>query len=73
MRDNLGSPLTEIGLEKLIDRTERLSKYNVKVQKAILEAAIINNWKNVYLPRESELDTISQEYRDEFKAFFNLE
>lgn len=73
VRENMGSPLTEIGLEKLIDRCERLSKYNVKVQKAILEAAIINNWKNVYLPRESELDAISQEFRDEFKGMFGLE
>ena len=73
VRDNLGSPLTEIGLEKLIDRTERLSKYNVKVQKAILEAAIINNWKNVYMPRESELEAISEEYREELKGMFGLE
>ena len=73
VRDNLGSPLTEIGLEKLIDRTERLSKYNIKVQKAILEAAIINNWKNVYLPRESELEAISAEYREELKGMFGLE
>lgn len=73
VRDNLGAPLTEIGLEKLVDRCERLSKYNVKIQKAILEAAIINNWKNVYLPRESELDAITTEFKDEFKAFFGLE
>ena len=73
VRDNMGSPLTEIGLEKLIDRCERLSKYNVKVQKAILEAAIINNWKNVYMPRESELEAISKEYRDELKGMFGLE
>lgn len=73
VRDNLGSPLTEIGLEKLVDRCERLSKYNIKVQKAILEAAIINNWKNVYMPRESELEAISKEYRDELKGMFGLE
>lgn len=73
VRDNLGAPLTEIGLEKLIDRTERLSKYNIKIQKAILEAAIINNWKNVYLPRESELEAISKEYRDELKGMFGLD
>lgn len=73
VRDNLGAPLTEIGLEKLVDRCERLSKYNVKIQKAILEAAIINNWKNVYLPRESELDAISKEYRDELKGMFGLD
>ena len=73
VRENMKAPLTEIGLEKLIERCERLSKNNVKVQKAILEAAIINNWKNVYLPRESELDAITEEFRDEFKGMFGLE
>lgn len=73
VRENMKAPLTEIGLEKLVERCERLSKYNVKVQKAILEAAIINNWKNVYLPRESELDAITEEFRDEFKGMFGLE
>jgi len=73
VRDNLKSPLTETGLEKLIERCIRLSKGNIKVHKLLLEAAIINNWKNVYLPREAELDFISQEYKDEFKSFFGLE
>ena len=73
VRENMKAPLTEIGLEKLVERCERLSKYNVKVQKAILEAAIINNWKNVYLPRESELDAITEEFRDEFKGMFGLD
>jgi len=73
VRENMKAPLTEIGLEKLIERCERLSKNNVKVQKAILEAAIINNWKNVYLPRESELDAITEEFRDEFKGMFGLD
>lgn len=73
VRENMQAPLTEIGLEKLIERCERLSKNNVKVQKAILEAAIINNWKNVYLPRESELDAITEDFRDEFKEMFGLD
>lgn len=73
VRENMNAPLTEIGLEKLVARCERLSKNNPKVQKAILEAAIINNWKNVYLPRESELAAISEEFRDEFKSMFGLE
>ena len=73
VRDNMKSPLTEEGLESLIIRCERLSKHNVKIQKAILEAAIINNWKNVYLPRESELDAITEEFRNEFKSHFGLD
>lgn len=73
VRDNMESPLTEEGLELLIERCERLSKNNVKVQKALLEAAIINNWKNVYLPGERELEAITEEFRDEFKGMFGLE
>lgn len=72
VRDNMQSPLTEEGLDKLIKRSKRLSKNNIKVEKVLLEAAIINNWKNVYLPGERELDAITAEYRDEFKEMFGL-
>lgn len=73
VREGMGVPLSEIGLVKLIERCERLSKNNIKVQKAILEAAIINNWKNVYLPRESELEAISADLRQEMIGFFGLD
>lgn len=73
VRENMKAPLTDLGLEKLIERCERLSKNNVRVQKAILEAAIINNWKNVYLPRESEIEAVSEEFRNEFKSMFGLD
>ena len=73
IRENMKSPLTEEGLEKVVERCKRLSKYNIKIEKAILEAAIINNWKNVYLPRESELDAITEEFRNEFKSHFGLD
>ena len=73
VRDNMGSPLSETGLEKLIERCNRISKNNVKVQKAILEGAIINDWKNVHLPSERELQFITQEFRDEFKSMFGLD
>lgn len=73
VRDNMGSPLSETGLEKLIERCNRISKNNVKVQKAILECAIINDWKNVHLPSERELQFITQEFRDEFKSMFGLD
>lgn len=73
MRDNMKSPLTEEGLEKVVERTKRLAKNNIKIEKLILETAIINNWKNVYLPRESELEAISEDLRNEFKAHFGLD
>lgn len=72
-RDNMNAPLTESGLEKLVERCERLSKNNIEIQKVLLENAIINNWKNVYLPRETELEAISADMRNEFKALLGLE
>lgn len=73
VRENMKAPLTEVGLEKLVERCERLSKNNIKVQKVLLETAIINNWKNVYLPRESELEAVTEEFRNEFRSMFELE
>ena len=73
MRENMKSPLTEEGLEKVVERCKRLAKHNIKIEKAILETAIINNWKNVYLPRESELEAITEDLRNEFKSHFGLE
>lgn len=73
MRDEINSPLTEMGLEKLIERAKRLSKGNERIEKLLLESAIINNWKNVYPPRESELERMSDDMRSEMKAFFGLD
>ena len=72
-RGRMNAPLTATGLIKLIARAERLSKGNRKIEKILLENAIINNWKNVYPPRESELDRFGSDMRDEMRAFFGLE
>lgn len=53
MRAGINAPLTERGLKMLIQRNERLSNLNLEVQKILLETAIINNWKNIYSPNES--------------------
>ncbi len=73
MRDKINSPLTEMGLEKLIERAKRLSKGNERIEKLLLESAIINNWKNVYPPRESELERMGEDMRDEMRAFFGID
>lgn len=73
MREKIDSPLTEMGLEKLIERAKRLSKGNEKIEKLLLESAIINNWKNVYPPRESELERMSDDMRSEMRTFFGLD
>ena len=73
MRDNMKSPLTPIGLSKIVERVEKLSNGNIVIQKLLLENAIINNWKNVYLPNESEIQKVSQDAQKELKALFGLE
>jgi hypothetical protein len=73
VRENMNAPLTDVGLVKLVERAKRLSKDNVRVEKIILETAIINNWKNVYLPRETELQAVTQEITDDLKQLFGLE
>lgn len=73
MRENIQAPLSLMGFEKLMERLSRLSKNNIKIQMLLLENAIINNWKNIYLPNESELNNVSEEIRTELKAYFGLE
>ena len=68
MRKSINAPLTALGLEKLIKRNERLTRGDYNLQKVLLEAAIINNWKNVYLPNEAEINAANsiklQDLRD---------
>jgi hypothetical protein len=73
MREKINAPLTEMGLEKLIERAKRLSKGNERIEKMLLESAIINNWKNVYPPRESELERMGEDIRSEMRAFFGID
>lgn len=62
MRESIDSPLTRQGLRALIKRCEKLSNFNLEMQKSLLEAAIINNWKNVYSPRANDAP---QDVRDD--------
>lgn len=57
MRFNINSPLSVRGLSMLINRLSRLSNFDRKIQKEMLENAILNNWKSVYLPKEEEEQT----------------
>lgn len=73
VRNEMNAPLTETGLTKLIERAKRLSNGNGRIEKVLLETAIINNWKNIYPPRESELARLSEDLRGEIKDMFGLE
>lgn len=55
MRKTINSPLSKRGLTMLIQRCEKLANFSIDTQKALLETAIIHNWKNVYSPREENL------------------
>ena len=72
-REEMQAPLSETGLEKLIERVLRLSKGNIRIQKILLENAIINKWKNVYLPREQELEAVNNDVKEELRQMFGLE
>ena len=72
-REEMQAPLSESGLEKLVERCSRLSKGNVAIQKVLLENAIINKWKNVYLPREQEIEAVNNDVREELKQMLGLE
>ena len=73
MRKSIDAPLNAKGLEKLIERNNRLSKNNIRVQKVILETAIINSWKNIYAPKEEEVAGIHKDATAELKNFYGLE
>ena len=53
-RRNMGAPISRRGLSMLIDRCDRLSNFNNGRAMQLLERAIINGWKNVYLPNDEE-------------------
>jgi hypothetical protein len=73
MRSDIGAPLSPLGLEKLIKRNERLTRGNYDLQKVLLEAAIINNWKNVYLPNEAEVETVNKLKIQELREMYGIE
>lgn len=55
MRETIQSPITARGLLMLVQRCARLANMDIELQKALVETAIINNWKNVYLPNEQDV------------------
>lgn len=73
MREQIGAPLNETSLRKLMARANRLAKDNTRIEIVLLENATINQWKNVYPPRESELENMSKELKNELEAYFGLE
>lgn len=73
MRKSIDSPISARGLKMLIQRCERLSNMNIRIQKLLLETAIINNWKSVYAPSEKEMENINKAAVQELKQFYGME
>lgn len=70
MRNNINAPISNRGLSMLINRLTRLSNFDRELQKEMLEAAIINNWKSVYLPKEEDSSLINNDSYNELKKFY---
>ena len=50
-RYTMGAPITKRGLAMLINRLARLSNFDIKLQREMVESSILNGWKNVFLPQ----------------------
>lgn len=72
MRKGIEFPLTSSGMRILIKRCERYSKGRIEVQKVLLEAAIINQWRNVYPPAQSEVDMLHEIKLDDLRKHYGL-
>ena len=65
MREEIEAPLTQRSLKFLIVRCERLSNFNVGLQKTMLESACINQWKSVYPPAadDKERNSVKENFK----------
>ena len=71
MRSDIGQPISPSGLEMLIQRCNRLAKYNINKQRVMLEAATINGWKNVYSPNDHEAPAAVKE-NDTYRKLYEF-
>ena len=53
-REENGNTLTPKGLKMMMARGHRLSNFDLATHRAIVETSIINNWANLYEPRNEE-------------------
>jgi hypothetical protein len=72
MRKEIGAPITLRGLKMLITRMESLSNDDLRVQKLMLENATLNQWKNIYRPKEQEIEAVSQALAESRRSFYGI-
>ena len=63
MRYNIAAPISKRGLSMLINRLARLSNFDTKLQIEMLENAVLNNWKSVYLPADRDEEFSGTQYQ----------
>ena len=63
-------PLTKQGLKMLIKRCERLSGFDTAIQKAMLETALIQGWKNVFSPKPEEQQGVNSVAEEHARILF---
>lgn len=72
MRKEIEAPLSLRGLKMLLTRVEKLSDGKLNVQRLMLENAIQNQWKNVYRPKDQEIEAANQANMNELKTFYGI-
>ena len=72
MRKEIEAPISMRGLKMLLTRVDKLSSGKLNVQRLMLENAIMNQWKNVYKPKEQEIAAANEVQINELKSFYNL-
>ena len=64
-----GTPISRKGFELLIERVRELGGLDIERQKALLKAAVINGWKNVY-PKGEEPSNSDNELLNNLNRFY---
>lgn len=72
MRKEIEAPISMRGLKMLLTRIEKLSNGNIGIQRLMLENAIMNQWKNVYKPKEQEIKANNEAQTNELKSFYGI-
>ena len=72
MRKEIGAPLNMRSLRILHTRLEKLSNNNINLQRLMLENAIQNQWKNVYRPKDQEIEAASKALVENLRSFYNI-
>lgn len=72
MRKEIGAPISMRGLKMLLKRLDKLSNSNTTMQRLMLENAIQGQWKNVYRPKDEEIEAASKALVENLRSLYNI-